>query len=216
MHLKRFGIFAAMIAAAVPALAASGAVNFTIADRELAMPVPAGYCLPEGKAAEIAAMTARTDKDNKTLATFVDCKGQGTTAAMSNYVLVKSPNSAAEFTMDKAEALDLLAAAGTSPDAPKFDEDMANEVADDAEEAFGQRVELTGNVGYAGRDADCVYLAGRLALKSDPNGKSLWLGACMTVAGGKVLTVYRYDARSTAKVADLKAHAKKVALSIHP
>ncbi|MGB7655240.1 MAG: hypothetical protein WBL74_07145 [Novosphingobium sp.] len=205
-----------MSAAAVPALAASGAVNFTIADRELAMPVPAGYCLPEGIAAEIADMTARTDKDNKTLASFVDCKGQGTQAAMVNYVLVKSPNSAAEFTMDKTEALDMLTEAGTSPDAPKFDEAMASEMADNSEEAFGKRIELTGNVGYAGRDADCVYLAGRLALKSDPGGKSLWLGACMTVVGGKVLTVYRYDARSTAKIADLKAHAKMVALSIHP
>lgn len=215
MRLKQAGFFT-LAAFAMPALAADDAVQFTIADKALAMPAPAGYCLPEGFAAEIAEKTAMIDDDNKTLATFVDCRGNGGPAAMANYVLIKSPNSAAKFAMEKDEALDLLESVGKSPNAPKFDEAMASKIADDAEETFGKRVELTGTVGYAGRDADCVYLAGRLALKDNPNGQSLWLGACMTVVGGKVLTVYRYDARSTAKVADLKAHAKKVALSIHP
>lgn len=213
MRLKCAGMLAVMVA--IPAIAASGAVSFTIAERDLTMPIPVGYCLPEGRAAEIADMTARTDKDNMTLATFVDCSGQGTPAALANYVLVKAPYGAAKFNLEKAAALDMLAEIGNSKDAPKFDEDMANKVADDAEDAFGKRVELTGTLGYAGRDADCVYLVGRLALKNNPSNKSLWLGACMTVVGGKALTVYRYDASSTAKMAELKSHAKQIALSIH-
>lgn len=205
-------LFAAT-AAAVPVMAVAASVALQVGPDKLSMPLPTGFCVPRGYVAGVAEAVAKADDQNVTLATFVNCEHQDDEMAMNNYVIVKAFRKAVMLRFEKASTLDQLDKAATGPNAPRFDENLAKRTSDSLEATTGQRMELTGDFGYAGRDQDCIYLAGRMALKDKPE-KSLLMAACTTVAGGKLLTVYRYDARPTADVAALKAETRSIAVSI--
>lgn len=200
-------------AVAAPVMAAVASITLQVGPTRLSMPLPTGFCVPRGYVAGVAEAVAKADDQNATLATLVDCEHQDDAKAMNNYVIVKAFRKAVMLNFEKASTLDQLDKAAAGPNAPKFDETMSKRTTDSLEAATGQRMELAGDIGYAGRDQDCIYLAGRMSLKDKPE-TSLLMAACTTIAGGKLLTVYRYDARPAADVAKLKAETRAIAASI--
>lgn len=214
MRFGRSILLLAATAIAVPVFAAVASIALQVGLARLTMPLPQGFCIPRGYVAGVAEVIAKADDQNVTLATLIDCEHQDDEKAMSNYVIIKAFRKAVMLNFEKVSTLDQLDKAATGPNAPKFDESMSKRSTDALEAATGQRMKLTGDIGYAGRDQDCIYLAGRMALKDKPED-SLLITACTTVAAGKLITVYRYDARPEADVAMLKAEVRNIARSIH-
>lgn len=209
-----FPIWVAVAAAAVPALAAIPAVMLQVGPSKLTMQLPTGFCVPRGYVAGVADAVAKADDMNVTLATLVNCEHQDDEGAMNNYLIIKAYKRALMLNFDKASTLDQLDKAAAGPNAPIADEQMLKGTTDSLEATTGQRMELAGKVAYAGRDADCIYLAGRMGLKDKPEA-SVLVAACTTIAAGKLITVYRYDSRPTADVTSLKAQVRAIANSIH-
>lgn len=202
------------VVGSIPAVSAVPSIILQVGTSKLTMQLPQGYCVPRGYVAGVADAIARADEQNFTLATFIGCEHQDDEDAMKDYVIIKASKRAAMMNFDKASTLDQLNIVASSPKAPKADERMLKKTSDSIESATGQRLEFEGAIEYAGRDSDCIYLAGRMGLKDKPEGSLLVVG-CTTVAGGKLITVYRYDARPIADVATLKAETRNIAISIN-
>ena len=132
---------------------------------------------------------------------------------MDDYVIIKTPIRALKMKLEKSSTLDQLAQAASKPSAPRLDAQMSDHIAGRFESTVGTRLELEGTIGYAGRDQDCVYMAGRLSTTEKPDEK-LWVAGCMTVAHGKFLTVYRYDSHDSVRIEDLKLHVRSIAKTI--
>lgn len=198
------------------AAAAEGSAAFTIGTVKLTMPVPEGFCVPTGMNADLAASNAEADQHGATLATFLACNRKPGIAPWSHYVLVKSPYAVKDMTVEKEAALAMLNAEGSGPNAPRFTDEMTEELAENTESAFGERIEIRGTFGFAGRDADCAYLVGPMQASVRGRTVNARVATCMTVAGGKMLSVNVYDFRLVHTVPQLKAQARTIALSIRP
>lgn len=191
-------------------------IGFTIGETKLAMPLPSGFCEPTGKAADFAKRFAAIDSENQTLATLVACDKMNTQEAFQSYILIKSPNAAANVKMERSQGLDLMEQVMTRPDAPKFDERMSEQFEKDTERELGTAISITGTFGYAGRDKDCIYMAGPMS--GSVKGKTVngLIGTCLTFAGGKMIGVNVYEIPAKTSIPAMKARARTVAMSIRP
>lgn len=202
---------------AAPAVAQqTGIVEMQVGDQSLQFPLPMGFCEPASELRAYTQAMAASDPVNVTTSTLVACNRGPSVVWNSNYVLIKAPTRSLQMRTTKAEALPLLEAVFTGPDAPKFDEAMTNEIGNSTERTLGTRLEVRGAYGFAGRDADCVYLAGPLQVESQGKKVVGQVGSCITVAGGKLLTVNVYYTGSDDRIAALKASARDIAVSIRP
>ncbi len=189
---------------------------FRIGERELLMPIPAGYCAAAGAEAAIAQVLAAADKSNTTLATLTACNRNPAVAAFGEYVLVKSPSSALISQLDKASALNELDSAFRSPGAAQITERALAEAERGLGEVLGKKAPLTFKTSYMGRDNDCAYIFGYgFAGENQSKRRGIMVG-CMTVAASKLVTVYSYRFTPGSKVADVKAQALAIARSIAP
>lgn len=135
-----------------------------------------------------------------------------------NYLLIKTLKALINRVLDKASALDELAGVFPGPNSPKFDDKMTQDVAKETERALGLRIEITGTFGYAGRDSDCVYLAG--PMQAQVSGKIVkgLIATCMTVSGGKQTGINLYqidDNRDLAATKGMKEQVRAIGVSIH-
>jgi hypothetical protein len=221
MHVSISRSLAAVVgvlALASPAVAAVPEIGFRIGAVALKLPLPSGFCSPSASDAPMAAANADADPQNLTLATLLACNRSPEVRPWSNYVLIKTPKMLAAGTYEKVAALNQMNAVFTGPDSPEFDEKMTDEIGTNTERAMGVRIEITGKYGYAGRDADCVYLAG--PMQAQVAGKIVkgLIATCITVVGGKMIGVNLYhisEAPDLAAVKAMKAQVRAIGLSIH-
>src|SRR3954468_23012087 len=165
---RRAGPAIAMAAAAFGAGAAGAQgkpdkATFRIAGAGFEMPLPAGYCLPTGKAVDGAQITAAGDRDNVTDLTLVSCTGE----PFSSYILIKTPTTVLTLDINREQALKGL---GEAFDAPDFKQKLASgELLRDSgkgvSDALGQRVDLVGEVKPLGKDEACAYVGGTADVK---------------------------------------------------
>lgn len=201
---------------AVAAAAAEKMIGFTVGGTSLKMPLPAGYCEPTGELADFSDKIDALDKDNYTPITLVRCEKAGSRGAFEDYILIKSPKVAARSTFEKASGLAQLDQAVRQMNASGINETTADKFADDSERELGARIELEGKFGYAGRDQDCVYLAGPVA--GSVNGTTVkgLVASCLTIAGGKLVSVNVYEMPAKTNIAAMKVRARSIAVSIQP
>ena len=211
---------------AVPALLAAGLgtalageklLKLQIGTVRLILPLPQGFCKPTGAMLESAQANAAFDERNFTLATLIACDRTPLIAPWGNYVLVKVPKSAIGSTFPKGEFLDALDKSARGPDDIISNEKMSADVANDSERVWGQRIEMHSKFEYAGRDRDCVYLAGPFQrnIAGSDNVTSGQAATCMTVVGGRFFAVNVYEIPAVQPISDLKQQAHRIALSIH-
>ena len=213
-----FAAVTGILVLANTALAAVPEIDFKIGAVALKLPQPTGFCSPSDKDAPLAAASANADPHNLSLATLLACNRSPEVRPWSNYVLIKTPKMLANGTYEKVETLDQMNAVFAGPDSPKFDEKMTDEIGTNTERAMGVRIEITGKYGYAGRDADCVYLAG--PMEAQVVGKTVkgLIATCITVAGGKMIGINLYQFAETpdlAAIKAMKAQVRAIGLSIH-
>lgn len=209
---------AGLVACAAVTVAAVPEVRFTIGATVLKLPQPAGFCEPTTDQAPLAEANANADIQNTTLATLLGCDRKPEIRAWSNYVLIKTPKALVNRVFDKAAALEELAGVFSGPDSPKFDDKVTESIANETERALGLRIKITGTFGYAGRDADCVYLAGPMQAQVEGKTVKGLIATCITVAGGKLLAVNLYQIAAEpdlAAINPMKAKARAIGVSIH-
>jgi len=180
----------------------------------LRLPMPPGFCSPAKTELEKAAKLAQSDPSNVTLTTLLACKRPAAINPWSNYILIKAPTAAIGLTLPKEPTLARLEAATRGPGASPQDDKMNAKIGDNATKAFGERIEVGGSYGAAGRDADCVYLAGPISVQKSGGTIEAHAATCMTVVKGKVIAINLYDFVNKTDYAVLKAQVRKIALSI--
>lgn len=215
---RSFAAVAGMLVLANAAWAAVPEIGFKIGAVALKLPQPAGFCPPSASETPLAAASADADPHNLSLATLLACNRSPEVRPWSNYVLIKTPKMLANGTYEKVETLDQMNAVFAGPNSPKFDDKMTDEIGTNTERAMGVRIEITGKYGYAGRDADCVYLAG--PMEAQVVGKTVkgLIATCITVAGGKMIGINLYQFAETpdlAAIKAMKAQVRAIGLSIH-
>ena len=213
-------------ALAIPALLAAGLGTALVGEKllklqfgtvRLVLPVPQGFCEPTGSMAALAKANASADPSATTFATLTACNRTPAVEPWQNYLLIKAPNGLDKTPFTKAAGLDLVEKIFSGPNSPKFDDAMTQKTADNNERAFGTRIEITGQFGYAGRDTDCVYLAGPFQGRVEGVDKIAdgQIASCITVVGARMFSVNLHEMPAVSPIAKMKAQAHTIALSIH-
>ena len=215
MNHLRYAAVALLASAATPALAQEAqTARFNITGVDIALPVPAGYCLPEGKRAAVAQLLAASDDTNVTDLTLNRCEDD---RAFADYYLVKTPKAMLAVTVTRAQLIDLMVKTIDDP-ALKAALDPAKigpEVEKSLERVIGQKTTIGGEVKWLGHDDVCVYLGGVISLKRANADYKRALSGCLTAVSGRALTIYRYsDGTDPANVTRNLADAKALALSM--
>jgi len=212
----------AMALTATACLAATGAgaqtkpgwTSFTVGGANFEMPIPAGFCLPNGKTADAARLLATGDKDNVTSVTLLSCTGDG----FDTYILIKTPVSLSNTDFTREETLKSL---GAAFETPLFKDRLPSAVIDKSaqglSEAFGQKVDLAGEVKPLGKDQACAYLGGTMDVKMPQITYRVSVGTCLTAVGRRFIAVNAYGPdKGSAGVAALVATARRVMETIRP
>jgi hypothetical protein len=213
---KMHAIVAALIglgiaACALPAQAQTA--SFTMGSVAFEVPVPKGYCVPVGQAADVAALTAAADKENITNLSLFPCGDKGSAA---DYYLVKAPKNLIATSITLPE---LLQSAGAEFDKPEFNAMLASgEINDKTSKAFAELTKqvttLSGQVRPLGHDETCAYMGGVLTFKSETIDYSRTVSACFTVVANRVTFIYRYSEGDPANVLKMLPVVKAFALSM--
>jgi hypothetical protein len=205
-------MLAALLLIGSSAAAAEGAARFSIGGVALEAAVPAGYCLPrEEQAAAVRTLAAGDSRNVTHLALLACTPAQG---QVSSYILLKTPNEAVSATLELDQ---FLADAGAAFDNPAFKAMLeSGELQEESEasmgKAMGAKIDLAGDLRPLGKDERCAYIGGVMQVKSPAADYRIAIGMCMTVVGGRLLTINWYGPdRGSAGVAELLVKAKRLA-----
>lgn len=203
------------IASAVPAHAQEAqTARFQVTGVEIALPIPKGYCLPQGKAVSVAQLVAASDDVNVTDLTLYQC---GDEARFVDHYVLKTTKSLLGINIAREE---LIAAMINALDDPAVKEAVdPAKLAPEWERGFanvtGQKATISSALRWLGHDDVCVYLAGIVTFKN-ANGESVRaVSGCMTAVAGRAVNVYRYsDGADPANAPKYLSDVKKMALSM--
>lgn len=176
------------------------------------LPVPEGFCLPEGKDAAAAQLIAASDRDNVTHLSLLQCDE---TRRWLDYFLIKTPTVALMATVTNDEFQRAV-----EPDLAKgFNSDeIVASASKDVSETFQSKVDLKGKIVYLGKDEVCLYLGGVFDVTMRGGvDYTLAMAQCMTVVAGKMLSIYRYgDGNDRKAIEALMPSTKALAKAIRP
>ncbi|WP_374531117.1 hypothetical protein [Novosphingobium sp.] len=207
--------FAAAAAAQV-VVVEQRSVSFTVGNQAFTMPVPEGLCAPTGKLTTFAELMASADEANSTVVSLYACDRSPEVPATWEYVLIKVPRGVEHKTLAKPVAVNALKEVLESQDAPKFDQDMQDEIEAGYKDNLGLNVKFKGNFGYMGYDADCAYIGGSLTVKVEDKEGLVIGSTCMSAAGGKIMAVNYYVDPGAGDVAYAKRRSREIFVSIKP
>lgn len=182
---------------------AIGAVN-------LSVPVPAGYCVPEGETAVIVAMTNAADTMNDTPLALVSCRPG--TRPLADYYLFKASKQVQGLELSRPVLL-----AGLGPAFKMLDSKaIMDKVKSSMKDSFGDSVSLTeGSITPAGQDDVCGYLSGVLTGQANGQQTRLAVAVCLTSVNRKVVSINHYEPAEAnrgqaAMLADVRAIAERM------
>ena len=198
---------------AVPIQAQDRVVNFSIGNRQFSMPVPEGYCTPEGELVDAANAAAEIDTMNVTLTTLFACNEGEMQMPVERYILVKTPRFAVHELLEKVTSLQEWEMDLRGPDA-EGGAQIEEGVEDSYQRMRGENLELDMTTRLLGRDEECVYLGGRFATESSARSILGRAVTCMTVRGRKAININLYDLRSDEHVVGMRSATRSIAISI--
>lgn len=185
--------------------------RFTVGGKAFTVPVPQGYCLPEGANYANAQAVASLDTMNFTHANLDRCGTFGV-----DYVHIKSPRQSQTLTMPRADFLALLAREIQTTSGQQLVDDAIKEAGRDVANGTDNEVIIDNTVPrYFGQDDACVYMA----MTGDVTGAGGTVAIrgviCMTIVGGEFMNVNAYAISGPSMTeAQLKARVRAIALSI--
>lgn len=180
-------IFALALAAQPTSSARTTEIN--VGAVRLRVPLPVGYCLPEGDQVAVAQLLAAVDTDNVTLLTLNDCESM---RADGNYLIIKTPISVLNAEISRAELIGEM----TTPEAAQGMEEGASDSDRETNERYAELgaedASIATDIKMRGNDDVCVYLGGigteTVGGKVIPKA----IAGCLTAVGGRMVSLYGY------------------------
>jgi hypothetical protein len=182
-------------------------VEFTISGQSFSLRVPEGYCVPAGRAAEVAAKTAAGDSQNDTLVDLQRCGTFG-----EDYILIKTPRGLPPLNLPKETFIPLVAQqlGGTA-----VEEGKAIGAQDVDKMSEGRISVKDRDYGFAGTDEDCAYMAGGIQMTAEGKTVDVRIGSCITLVGTRNFAIHAYDNRKDGASADaLRQRTRDIANAI--
>jgi hypothetical protein len=185
--------------------------RFTIGSEAFSVPVPEGYCLPQGADVALSEELAALDVQSHTLADLNRCGSIG-----EDYIHIKTPRTARPVPLPKALFLPLIARELESASGQK----LMNDAMDKAGKQITDKTENAISLDemkprYGGLDEDCVYMVATGKVVVGEEALSLMTAGCMTVVDKRFITVAAYSGVDSGTTEEqLKARARAVARSI--
>jgi hypothetical protein len=196
---------------------APATARFNVGSVAMDAKLPAGFCEPSGAAIAAARLTAASDPGNATDLTLYPCTD--TSGAPPEYFLVKTPRNLLDTAMTREELLKALTAELEDPSfsAEKLSSEANSSASDSVSKASGVQVQVKTDIRPLGRDGECAYMGGVVALTAGSQSGSVNVGGCITAVGNRVVMVFYYRAGSNiAEAAKLLPAAKALAMAITP
>lgn len=216
--MKALFFLAATLAASTAGAAVTAASStFRVGGVDFSLPLPTGYCMPQGRQIDIAKLIAAADPNSVTHLTLMQCGVEITTGA-NDYTLIKTPNTALVTAVDRPTLLASLGAEFDKPETLKFLQSDAfdKKVSEDAGKVIPGKPQFTGDIKPLGRDGVCAYLGGTTKVVGNGTSYSQAVGTCITSIGKRIVVVNRYGVRADDNgVAILLRQAKALALTIN-
>ncbi|UKK82822.1 hypothetical protein L7H23_09565 [Sphingopyxis sp. BSN-002] len=163
------------------------------------MPIPEGYCLPDGNDKALFDVTASGDKYNITPLALIRCDRRHHPEGIgADYLVVKAPLGMLDAEISRPEFLKLV-----EPEMGKAkwqdgeSGKLLGDVSKNMTEATGSEIAITGTLAPQGVDADCAYIGGKLNVEVTTRSMVILGGICMTAVGGKIMTVNAYNIDGT-------------------
>lgn len=200
-------------AAAAPAAAQEArTARFQVTGVEIALPIPNGFCEPEGKGVALAQLLAAGDNVNVTNLTLTRC---GAEPRLVDYYLLKTTKSLLTLTVSREQWIAMLVESLDDPSVKSMlDPAKINAEAERDIMAVIGKVSVDGDVHWLGHDDVCVYLGGVIRYEIETVEETRAMTGCMTAVGGRAVNLYRYSAGETANVTRYLADIKAMALSM--
>ncbi|MBX3483991.1 hypothetical protein [Phenylobacterium sp.] len=216
MKLKLAAMVATLLAWPQAAPAAGDLTAVRVGGDEIRVPVPDGYCPPEGRYANIAQVTDAMDSQSITYLALIDCEALAAGANLRRYLFLRAPKAMADQKLTRAELIERM---GPIPETPlnlALGNPAWEQARAEAERAAGRKLKVGADMRPVARDANGYYVAGVIRLSAGAEARPTAVAVGATVVKGHVLAVTSYIAgsdvealRETLDVA--KASAKAIA-----
>jgi hypothetical protein len=197
----KLSILAVAVATFVVAPSAQGAeqATFMVGGKRFAMPIPEGYCLPDGNDKKLLDATAVGDKYNITPLALIRCDRRNHPEGVgADYLLLKAPRDLLDAEMSRPEFLKLVEPEmGKANWQDRESEKLLGDVSKNMTDAMGSDIAISGTLGPQGVDSDCAYIGGTLNVEVATRSQVMLGGVCMTTVGGKIMTVNAYNIEGT-------------------
>lgn len=219
MNRTTITTIAAIAFFASPAAHGAERATFAVGEENFSIPVPDGYCVPDGRDKQILDLTASGDKQNITPLSLIRCDRKNHPDGIGmDYLLIKAPQAVLATQIGRPEFLKMM-----EPEMgkAKWQEQQNGKILDgvskDVSEAVGSDIAITGSIQPHGVDDDCAYMGGVLDVETAAGKQSVLVGACLTSTGNKVMTVNAYAAANApGGVAAQMRRARDLAMQIRP
>lgn len=209
--VRMVAILSAMALTSAAAGTSDRLADFRVGGVSFRLPIPAGYCLPSGRMADVMQLLAAGDTENVTDLSLAQCVDKMLPGA-SDYTIIKTPRRGLLVTVDRAE---LLTAVGKEFDKKLDTSPMLDAAGKSVSGVAGTKISISGTFGPRGKDDVCAYMGGVLHYESRTMTYDQPMGGCITAVGGRVLYIYRTGTKNDeAGILDLMRESRAIALSI--
>jgi len=159
---------------------------------DIRVPIPDGFCEPEGPFQDNARLAEASDTQNVTFLALFSCADMAK-GDVQHMIYIKGPK---ELLTTRASLKELLDAMGAVPESEMnkvlADDSISPGVEKDASKAFGQKVEMKTEIQPAAKDAYAYYLAGSVEADVGERHIVTAVGVAMTSVKGHVLSYNAY------------------------
>jgi hypothetical protein len=160
--------------------------GFDFAGVRFALPIPKGYCLPQGAAAEGMRRLAEIDTRNVAHFALTTC---GDERMEGDHIRILTSRSMLDAVVTRETLLanmkPLFATPGALDTARTLDQ-----ASDALTQSLGTRVDLRGKLGPIGMDSVCAFMGGFATVTMGDSSYVQSVAACMTTVGDRVLQIY--------------------------
>ncbi|MBL8552638.1 MAG: hypothetical protein JNL41_00060 [Phenylobacterium sp.] len=198
MKLELAAMAAALLAWPQAASAADGITAIRVGGDEIRAPVPAGYCPPEGRYANIAQITDAMDSQSITYLALVDCDALAEGRNLRRYLFLRAPKVMADQRLTRAELIERM---GPIPETPlnlALNNPAWEQAKAEAERSAGRKLQVGADMRPVARDANGYYVAGVIKLSAGAEARWTAVAVGATAVKGHVLAVTSYIAGSDA------------------
>jgi len=165
--------------------AAPAPASFDFAGMRFVLPIPPGYCRPQGNAALLLRRMAEIDTQNIVHLMLASC---GDTQLQRDRIRISTSRTARDKVLTREAFLKEYRPSFVGPDKADLSGTL-DQAVEMVEKATGRRADLGGKVEALGMDSVCGFLGGNLTATADGKAHPLAGVICLTTVGDRMLQI---------------------------